>query len=76
MLLNTKLFILFHLFISIHINYGGGYICFDGTSNIVCTCSTGTSGAIGTCKCSSTSVRQGQPCAYDSVNKVDSVSSK
>ncbi len=47
--------------------------CWDGSSNGDCTCSTGTSGAIGTCTCSQASVRQGQQCAYDSVNGVDSV---
>ncbi len=77
MILNTKLIILFHLFVCIHIIYGGGglgYSCFDGSKSIDCECSTGTSGAIGTCNCLHQSVRQGQPCAY--VNGVDSVSSK
>ncbi len=65
---------LFHLIVCILINYVNGYNCFDGTTHSDCTCSTGTSGAIGTCICSPTSVRQGQLCAYDLVNAVDSVS--
>ncbi len=79
MILNTKLIILFHIFVCIHINYVNGYPCFDGSASFDCTCSTGTSGAIGTCNClakTPTNIRQGQPCAYDTVNAVDSVSSK
>jgi hypothetical protein len=75
MISNRNLVMLFHLFVCIHINYEAGYSCFDGSNSNDCTCSTGTSGAMGTCICSpTTSVRQGQPCAYDSVNGVDSVS--
>ncbi len=76
MILNRNLVMLFHLFMCIHINYGGGYPCWDGSKSIDCTCSTGTPGAIGTCNCATRSpanVRQGQPCAYDSVNGADSV---
>ena len=47
--------------------------CWDGSSNGDCSCTTGTSGAIGTCTCSKISVRQGQQCAYDLTNEVDSV---
>ncbi len=65
--------ILFHVLICIHINYVMGS-CKDGSNKGDCTCLIGTSGAIGTCDCSPASVRQGQPCAYDSVNLVDSVS--
>ncbi len=77
MILNTNLITLFHLFVCIHINYGGGYPCKDGSDSIDCSCSTGTTGAIGTCNCAAktpTNVRQGQICAYDLVNSVDSVS--
>ncbi len=80
MILNTKLIILFHLFVCIHINYVNAiYPCKDGSASIDCTCSTAMSGAIGTCNCAAktpTNIRQGQPCAYDAVNGVDSVSSK
>ncbi len=76
MILNNKLIILFHLYVGIHINCVNGKSCFDNSSTSDCTCSTGTSGAIGICDCISFSVRQGQPCAYDSVNGVDSVSSR
>ncbi len=80
MILYTKLIILSHLFVCIHINYVNAiYPCFDGSKSDDCTCSTGMSGAIGTCNClvkTPTNVRQGQPCAYDTVNAVDSVSSK
>ncbi len=49
--------------------------CKDGSARNACACSTGTSGAIGTCNCSPQTLnRQGQPCAYDTVNAVDSVS--
>jgi hypothetical protein len=75
MILDKNLFILFHVFVCIHINYVNGNDCFDGSSTTDCTCSTGMSGIIGTCICSPVSVRQGLPCAYDSVNGVDSVSS-
>jgi hypothetical protein len=74
MISNRNLVMLFHLFICIHINYVNGYSCFDGSNSEDCECSTGTSGAIGTCICSETSVRQGQPCAYDLVNAIDSAS--
>ena len=77
MILNTKLIILFNLFVRIHIVYGDGYECFDGSKSDDCACSTGKSGAIGTCNCATktpTNVRQNQTCAYDLVNEVDSVS--
>ena len=77
MILNASFFILCHLLICIHIYNVNGYNCFDGTTHSDCTCSTGTSGAIGTCNCAPSSpanVRQGQPCAYDTANAVDSVS--
>ncbi len=77
MILNRNLFILFNLIVCIHINCVNAYSCFDGSDSNDCSCSTGTSGAIGTCNCATktpTNVRQGQPCEYDSVNKVDSVS--
>jgi len=82
MISNRNLVMLFHLFVRMHIIYGGsglGYSCFDGSYSEDCICSTGTSGAIGTCNCAAktpTNVRQGQRCAYDSVNLVDSVSYK
>ena len=47
--------------------------CWDNSSNGDCTCTTGTTGEIGTCTCSQASVRQGQQCAYDVSNSVDSV---
>ncbi len=78
MISNRNIFILCHLFVCIHIIYGGGgYSCIDGSYSEDCTCSTGTSGTIGTCNCAAktpTNVRQGQRCAYDLVNLVDSVS--
>ncbi len=75
MILNINSFILFHLFVCIHINFVNGYKCFDGSDSDDCTCSTGAQiGVIGICICKKTSVRQGQPCAYDLVNAVDSVS--
>jgi hypothetical protein len=82
MIVKTNLIILIHLFICIHIIYGGGpvptsFLCLDGSTSSDCTCSTGTSGAIGTCNCiakSPINVRQGQICSFDSVNAVDSVS--
>ncbi len=76
MISNLNLFILFNLFVCIHINYVNGYDCFDGSESEDCECSTGDSGAIGTCICSATSVRHGQPCASYSVSgeTIDSVS--
>ncbi len=77
MISKRNLVMLFHLFVCIHINYGGGYPCLDGSQNYDCSCSTGTSGTIGTCSCAAktpTNVRKGQPCAYDSAKGVDSVS--
>ena len=47
--------------------------CWDGSSKEDCACTTNTTGAIGFCNCSNISVRQGQQCAYDSSNLVDSV---
>ncbi len=73
MISNINSAILFHLLICIHINYVMG-ACKDGSNRDDCTCSTGNTGAIGTCICIPTNVRQGQPCAYDTVNDVDSVS--
>jgi len=57
-----------------HINYVNGYNCWDGLKSDNCWCSTSTPGAKGKCICSETSARQGQPCAYDWDNGVDSVS--
>ncbi len=76
MISNRNLITLFHLFVCININYG--YPCFDGSNSNDCACSTVTQiGVIGTCNCAAktpANVRQGQLCAYDSVNAVDSVS--
>ena len=47
--------------------------CSDDSSDGDCACTTGSTWAIGTCTCIKTSVRQGQPCAFDSLNNVDSV---
>ncbi len=79
MISNRNLVMLFHLFVCIYVIYGGGngYSCKDGSYSDHCWCSTSTSGAIGTCTCAAktpTNVRQGQPCSYDSVNAIDSVS--
>jgi hypothetical protein len=78
MILNKNLICVFYLFTCINIIYGSGlgYSCFDGSKSEDCSCSTGTSGTIGTCNCATKTpinVRQGQQCAYDSVNGVDSV---
>jgi hypothetical protein len=69
MISNMNLIIL-TIFMIFTFVYGG---CWDGSSKEDCACTTNTTGAIGFCNCSKISVRQGQQCAYDSLNGVDSV---